>query len=88
MWKFSLGIEDEQNGDEEQLVSQLIESGVVINGSFCPIFPLAMLTVKGLFTQNGKRCLRSNGGSVLADAAHVNSTMRACDGNAGAGVLM
>ncbi|KAI2646057.1 Transposon TX1 uncharacterized 82 kDa protein [Labeo rohita] len=31
---------------EEQLVAQLIESGVVINGSFCPILPLATLTSK------------------------------------------
>ncbi|KAL1270422.1 hypothetical protein QQF64_029438 [Cirrhinus molitorella] len=31
---------------EEQLVAQLIESGVVISGSFCPILPLATLTSK------------------------------------------
>ncbi len=31
---------------EEQLVAQLIESGVVIDGGFCPILPLATLTSK------------------------------------------
>lgn len=31
---------------EEQLVARLIDSGIVINGTFCSVFPLATLTTK------------------------------------------
>ncbi len=36
---------------EEQLVVQLIESGLVINGGFCPILPLAILTSKVIISK-------------------------------------